>query len=64
LSRDKLTDARRAPPGDCLDVMRQTIITGGGMEAGHGQEMFEHMVGQIAAAQLVVAPLLSGAADS
>jgi len=38
--------------------MRQTIITVGGMEAGHGQEMFEHMVGQVAAAQLVVAPLL------
>jgi len=34
-------DARRWPPGDCLDVMRQTIITVGGMEAGHGQEMFE-----------------------
>ena len=41
LSRDKVTDARRGPPGDCLDVMRQTIITVGGMEAGHGQDMFE-----------------------
>ena len=28
------------------------------MEAGHGQGMFEEMVGQIAAAQLLVAPLL------
>src|SRR6266446_4992183 len=34
LSRDKVTDAHREPPGDCLDVMRQTIITVGGMEAG------------------------------
>ena|SRR6266404_3941843 len=41
LSRNKVTDARREPPGDCLDVMRQTIITVGDMEAGHGQEMFE-----------------------
>jgi hypothetical protein len=58
LSRDEVTDALRRPPGDCLDVMRQTIITVGGMEAGHGPEMFEYMVGQIAAAQLLVAPLL------
>jgi hypothetical protein len=41
LSRDKVTDARRGPPGDCLDVMRQTIITVDGMKAGHGHQMFE-----------------------
>jgi hypothetical protein len=54
LSRDKVTDARRGPPGDCLDVMRQTIMTVGGMKAGHSQQMFEYMVGEIAAAQLLV----------
>ena len=58
MSRGKVTDARCGPPGDCLDVMRQTIITVGGMEAGYGHDMFEEMVGQIAAAQLLVAPLL------
>jgi hypothetical protein len=41
LSRDKVTDARRGPPGDRLDVMPQRIITVGGMKAGHGQQMFE-----------------------
>jgi hypothetical protein len=41
LSRDKVTNARRGPPGDCLDAMRQKIITVGGMKAGHGQQMFE-----------------------
>jgi hypothetical protein len=38
--------------------MRQTVITVGGVEAGHGQEVFEDVVGQIAVAQLLVAPLL------
>ena len=56
--RHKVTDARRGPPRDCLDIVRETIITVSGMEAGHCQEMLEDMVGQIAAAQFLGAPLL------
>ena len=56
--RHKVTDARRGPPRDCLDIVRETIITVGGMEVGHRQEVLEDMVGQIPAAQFMVAPLL------
>jgi hypothetical protein len=42
---DKVTNGRRWPSGNCLDVVRETIITVSGVEAGHGQEVFKQMLG-------------------
>ena len=56
--RGKVTDTRRRPSCDRLDIVRETIIAIGGVEAGHGQEVLEDMLGQIAAVQLLVPPLL------
>ena len=39
LSRDKVTDARRGPPGDRLDVVSEAIIAVVGMQFGHGQQV-------------------------
>ena len=43
---------------DRLNVVRQTVITIGSMEAGHRQQVLEHVIGKMAAAQFLVAPLL------
>src|SRR6266508_3756410 len=37
--------------------MRETIISIGGMEAGHSEQVLKNMVGQIAAAKFLVPPL-------
>jgi hypothetical protein len=54
----KVTHACRGPSDDRLDIVRETIIPVGGMEAGHSQQVLEDMVRQIAAAQFLVSPLL------
>jgi hypothetical protein len=41
-----------------IDVVREEIITISGVEAGHGQEMFRDMVGQIVCTHNLVAPLI------
>ncbi len=56
--RHKLTDAGCGPSCDRLDIVGETIITVGGVEARHGQQVLENMVRQIAAAKLLVSPLL------
>src|SRR5215831_15927330 len=56
--RHKVTNARRGPSDDCLDIVRETIITVSGMEAGHGQEVSREMVGQIVCANYLVAPTI------
>ena len=48
------TNARRGPSDDCLDIVRETIITVSGVEAGHGQEVSREMVGQIVCAGIVM----------
>jgi hypothetical protein len=58
MTRHELLGARWRSPGDCLYILRETIITAGGMETGHGQQVIEDMLGQIAAVQLFIKPLL------
>ena len=60
VTRHKVTDAGRRPAGDRLDIVCKAIIAVGGMEAGHGQQVLEDMLRQLAAAQLLVPPLLQG----
>ena len=55
---DKGTNARRRPAGDSRDIVRETITTVSGVEAGHGQEMFKEMLGQIVPAHFLVTPLI------
>jgi hypothetical protein len=45
--RNKITSTHRGPPCDCLDIVRETIITVGGMEASYGRQVLEDMVRQI-----------------
>src|SRR5262249_6583283 len=45
------------PSRDRFDIVRETIISIGGMEAGHGKQVLKNMVWQIAAAKLLVPPL-------
>jgi hypothetical protein len=56
MTSNKITDAGRRPSCDRLYIMRETIITIGGMETGHGRQVLEDMVRQIAAAKLLVPP--------
>src|SRR5215831_7846995 len=58
--RHKVMDAGRRLASDRLDIVRQAIIAVGGMEVGHGQQMLENVIRQLAAAQLLVPPLLQG----
>jgi hypothetical protein len=45
------------PSRDRFDIVRESIISIGGMETGHGEQVLKNMVGQIAAAKLLVPPL-------
>jgi len=40
-----------------LDIVREAIISIGGMESGHSEQVLKKMVRQIAAAKLLVPPL-------
>src|SRR5215468_6215596 len=60
VSRHKIPDAGRRPADDRLDIVCEAIVAVGGMETGHSQQMLEHVVWQLAAAQLLVPPLLQG----
>ena len=57
VTRDEVAAACRVPSRYRFDIMRETIIPIGGMEAGHSEQVFKNMFGQIAATKLLVAPL-------
>jgi hypothetical protein len=61
--RNEITNACCGPSDDCLDVVREAIITISGVEAGHGQEMFRDMVGQIVCTHNLVAPFIERHVD-
>src|SRR5207249_1065152 len=46
----KVPHARGPPSRDRLDVVRETIVMVGGVEARHGQQVLEDVVGQLAPA--------------
>src|SRR6266478_4520446 len=56
--RHKITNACCGPSDECLDIVSEAIITISGVEAGHGQEVFRDMVGQIVCTHDLVAPLI------
>jgi hypothetical protein len=45
MTRHEVKGTRGSSSGDCLDIPRETIITAGGMETGHGQQVLEDMFG-------------------
>ena len=49
--RHKVTDAGRRSSYGRLDVVCRTVVTIGGMEPGHGSQVLEDTVGQIAGAK-------------
>jgi aspartyl-tRNA(Asn)/glutamyl-tRNA(Gln) amidotransferase subunit A len=55
--RDKVTGAGCWPSRYSLDILRKAIISVRSMETGHREQVLKDMVGQIALAQLLVAPL-------
>ena len=57
MTRNKVAATCRRPSGDRLDIVREAIISIGGMEAGHSEQVLKKMVRQIAAAKLLVPPL-------
>jgi hypothetical protein len=61
--RHKVTNVRCGPSDDCLDIMRETIITVSSMEACHGQKVFRDMVGQVLPTQYLVTPLIERHVD-
>ncbi len=54
--RHKVTDAGRRSSYGRLDVVCRTVVTIGGMEPGHGSQVLEDTVGQIAGAKLEPGP--------
>jgi len=58
VTRNEIAAVGRAPSRYRFDIMRETIISIGGMEAGHSEQVFKNMFGQIAAAKLLIPPLL------
>lgn len=54
---DKVAEACRAFSGYSLDFMSKAVISIGGMEMGHGEQMIKKMGRQIAAAKLLL-PLI------
>ena len=55
--RDEVAAVCRSPSRYRFDIMRETIISIGGMEPGHSEQVFKNMLGQIAVAKLLVPPL-------
>src|SRR5713101_7902125 len=56
-TRDKVADTGRGPSGNRLDIMSRAIVTIGGMETSHREYVLEHVLGQLQAAKIRVAPL-------
>ncbi len=46
-----------------LDIVGETIVSVGGVQTGHGQQVREKVLRQIAAAQLLILPLLQWDVD-
>jgi hypothetical protein len=47
MARHKVTDAGRRPAGNYFNIVRQTIITIGGMEPGHGRQVLEEWLDKL-----------------
>ncbi len=61
---DEVTNRRRGLSGDCLDIVREAIISVSRVEAGHGQEVFKEILGQTVLAQFLVMPLIERRIDA
>ncbi|WP_437577322.1 hypothetical protein [Sorangium sp. So ce887] len=53
---DEIAHGRRGPPDDPLDVVGEAIVPIAGVEAGHGREVLEEVIGQAPTPQLLIAP--------